>query len=158
MLREKQWLEVGAMQFDDDNNFGSIVIAVLEVELSLPEAKSRMKEKVFIDNKYRELCKQVTAGGNIDKGYTATDNILCWENRVYIPEGLQQRIMQSEHDTKVAGDFERERMLERIRQNFYLTNMERDIRKYCGECDMCLRTKSPRHAKHQLLQSQKGQQ
>jgi len=153
MLRDKQWFEVGAMQLDDDDNCGSIVIAVLEVELSLPEAKSRMKEKVFIDNKYRELCKEVTEGGNIDKGYTAMDNILCWKNRVYVPEGLRQRIMQSEHDSKVAGDFGRERMLERIPRNFYWTNMEQDRRKYCRECDMCQRTKSPRNAKHWLLHS-----
>ena len=29
--------------------------------------------------------------------------------------------------------------------------MERDIRKYCRECDICQRTKAPRHAKHGLL-------
>jgi hypothetical protein len=29
--------------------------------------------------------------------------------------------------------------------------MERDVRKYCNECDNCQRTKAPRHAKHRLL-------
>jgi hypothetical protein len=29
--------------------------------------------------------------------------------------------------------------------------MERDIRKYCSECDNGQRTKAPRHAKHGLL-------
>jgi IS30 family transposase len=29
--------------------------------------------------------------------------------------------------------------------------MERDIRKYCSECDICQRMKAPRHAMHSLL-------
>jgi hypothetical protein len=29
--------------------------------------------------------------------------------------------------------------------------MERDVRKYFNECDICQRTKAPRHAKHGLL-------
>ena len=59
--------------------------------------------------------------------------------------------MQSEHDSEIAGDFGRERMLELVMQNFYYPNMETDIRKYCNECDNCQRKKSPRHAKLGLL-------
>jgi len=68
-----------------------------------------------------------------------------------MPEGLRQRVTQSENNSKVAGLFGRERTLEQISQNFYWTNMERDVRKYCNECDTCQRMKSPRHAKYGLL-------
>jgi len=80
-----------------------------------------------------------------------SDGLLCWKNRIYVPEGLRQRVIQSEHDSKVAGHFGRERTMELLSRNFYWTNMERDVRKYCSECDNFQRTKAPRHAKHGLL-------
>jgi hypothetical protein len=60
-------------------------------------------------------------------------------------------VIQSEHELKVAGHFGRECTLELITRYFYWTNIERDIRKYCGECDIFPRTKAPRHTKHGLL-------
>jgi len=145
-----QWLEVGAMEMDSEQ-YESIQISAMEVELLLPEAKARIKEKAMLDEKYRELCKQVTKGGNIDKGFSITNELLCWRNRIYVPEGLRQRVMQLEHDSNVAGHFGRDRMLELLTRNFYWNNMERDVRKYCNECEICQRTKAPRHAKHGLL-------
>jgi len=41
--------------------------------------------------------------------------------------------------------------MELLSRNVYWTNMERDIRKYCNECNKCQQTKAPRHAKHGLL-------
>jgi len=105
----------------------------------------------MLDEKYWELCKQVSTGGNIDKSFSLSNELLCWKNRIYVPEGLHQRVIQSEHESKVAGHFGRARMLELLTRNFYWTNMERDVRKYCSECNNCQRTKTPRHAKHGLL-------
>jgi len=59
--------------------------------------------------------------------------------------------MKSEHDSKIAGHFGRDRTMELISRNFYCPKMEDDIRQYCNECDNCHRTKAPRHAKHGLL-------
>jgi transposase InsO family protein len=150
MVDKEQWQEVGAMELGE-TQYEIMQIAGMEVELLLPEAKERIKEKAMLDEKYRELCKKVTEGGIIDKGFTITDELLCWNNRIYVPEGLRQRVIQSEHDSKVAGHFGRERTLELLTRNFYWTNMERDVRKYCNECDNCQRTKAPRQAKHGLL-------
>jgi len=150
MLDKEQWLEVGAMQLDLEE-YEDIQVSSMEIELLLPEAKESIKEKARLDDRYRELCKQVTKGGNIDKRFTITDDLLCWKNRIYVPEGLRQRVIRSEHDSKVAGHFGRDRTMELLSRNFYWGNMERDVRKYCSECDICQRTKAPRHAKHGLL-------
>jgi hypothetical protein len=80
----------------------------MEVDLLLPEVKERIKEKAWLDKKCRELCKQVATGGNSNKGFTISDELLCWKNRIYVPEGLRQRVIQSEHDSQVAGHFARE--------------------------------------------------
>jgi len=150
MIKKEQWLEVGAMELDSEE-YEAIQLSAMEIESLLPEAKERIKEKARLDDKYKELCKQVVKEENIDRNFTITDDLLCWKNRIYVPEGLRQRIIQSEHDSKVAGHFGRDRTMELISRNFYWTNMERDVRKYCSECDICQRTKAPRHAKHGLL-------
>jgi hypothetical protein len=105
----------------------------------------------MLDEKYTEICKQVTIGGNVNKSFSITNELLCWKNRISVPEGLRQRVIQSEHDFKIAGHFGRERMLELLTRNFYWTNMEHNIRKYCSDCDICQSTKAPRHVKHGLL-------
>jgi len=151
MLDESQWLEIGAMELDTNDKYGTIPISAIDVDQLLPEAKERIKEKAMLDEKYRDLCKQISSGGNIDGNFTISNELLCWENRIYVLEGLRQRAIQSEHDSKVAGHFGRERTLELLSRNFYWTNMERDIRKYCSECDNCQRTNAPRHAKYVLL-------
>ena len=151
MLDKSQWLEVGAMDIDTNNKYETIQISAMDVAQLLPEAKERIKEKAMLDEKYRDLCKQISSGGNIDGNFTIANELLCWKNRIYVPEGLRQRVIKSEHVSKVAGHFGRERTMELLSRNFYWTNMERDIRKYCSECDNCQRTKAPRHAKHGLL-------
>jgi len=151
MLDKSQWLEISTMELDIKDEYETIQISAMDVEQLLPEAKERIKEKAVLDERYRALCKQVSSGEVIDKNFTMSDGLLCWKNRIYVPEGLRQRVTQSEHDSKVAGHFGRERTMELLSRNFYWTNMERDIRKYCSECDKCQRTKAPRHAKHGLL-------
>jgi hypothetical protein len=84
MLDKEQWLEVGAMEIDLDG-YESIQISAIEVDLLLPEARERIKEKAMLDDKYRELCKQVLIGGNIDKSFSITNELLCWKNRIYVP-------------------------------------------------------------------------
>jgi len=150
MLDKDQWLEVGAMELDLNDYYESIQISALEVDQLLAEARERIKEKAMLDEKYKELCKLVSTGGNIDKSFSISNELLCCKNRVYVPEGQRPRVIQSEHDSKVAGLFGRERTLELLTRNFYWTNMEHDVRKYCSECDNCQRTKAPIHAKHGL--------
>jgi len=149
LLDKDQWLEVGAM--DISNEYETIQIAAIDVDQLLPEAKERIKEKALLDDKYRDLYKQISSGGNIDGNFAIVNELLCCKNRVYVAEGLRQRVMQSEHDSKVAGHFGRERTLELLSRNFYWTTMERDVRKYCSECHNCQRTNASRHAKHGLL-------
>jgi len=150
LLRKEQWLEVGAMQLDD-SDIEVMNIGAIDIEQLLPEAIQRIKEKALLDNSYRSICKQLSSGEITDKHYEMVNDILCWKKRIYAPKDLRRRLMESEHDSKIAGHFGRERTMELISRNFYWPNMETDIRKYCNECDNCQRTKSPRHAKYGLL-------
>jgi hypothetical protein len=104
MLDKEQLLEVGPMEMDCDE-YKSIEISAIEVDLLLPEAKERIKEKAMLDDKYKELCKQITNGGNIDTNFSLSEDQLCRKNRIYVHEALRQRIIQWVHDSNLAGHF-----------------------------------------------------
>jgi hypothetical protein len=87
MFDKEQWLEVGAMELDNDD-VESVSIVALDIEQLLPEAKEKIKEKAMLDDQYRKICKQVVKDENIDKNFALKDDILCWKNRIYVLEGL----------------------------------------------------------------------
>jgi len=58
LLRKEQWLEVGAMQLEDEG-VETIQLSAWDSEALSPEAKIRMQEKAMLDGNYREVCKQV---------------------------------------------------------------------------------------------------
>jgi FtsZ-binding cell division protein ZapB len=79
MLEKEQWLEVGAMELDFDNGIETIQLLAMEVEQLLLEAKERIKKKAMLDNRYREVCKQVTSGRNMDENIAIKDELLVLE-------------------------------------------------------------------------------
>jgi len=82
MLDKSQRLEVGAMDLDTNDDYETIQILAIDVDQLLPEARETIKEKAMLDEKYRELCKQVLTGKNIDKHFSITHELLCWKNRI----------------------------------------------------------------------------
>jgi hypothetical protein len=143
-------LEIGAMEIEDDD-FQEIGIGAMEVESLLPEQKQRIINDALLDERYRSICKLVKKENNSDTNYEIIDDLLCWKGRLYAPKKTRERIIKSEHDSKIAGHFGRDRTMELVSRNFYWPKMEDNIGKYCNECDNCQRTKAPRHAKHGLL-------
>jgi len=77
MLQKEQWFKVGAMELDLNNDFESIQISAIEVDQLLLEAKERIKKKARLDEKYKELSKQVPSGGNINKSFSISNELLC---------------------------------------------------------------------------------
>jgi len=77
IVDKRQWLEVGAMDLDANNEYETVQISAIDVEQLLPKAKERIKEKAMLDEKYRDLCKQVSSGGNIDGNFTLANELLC---------------------------------------------------------------------------------
>ena len=107
----------------------------------------------MLDEQYRGICKEISKGNNVHTIYEIIDNLLCWKGRLSAPERTRERIIRSEHDSKIARHFGRDRTLELDSRNFYWPKMEDDVRIYCNECDNCQMTKAPRHAKYKLLHS-----
>jgi hypothetical protein len=111
LLRKEQRVEIGAMQLDD-NNRDEIIKGAIAIEQLLPEAKERIKEKALCKDDYIVICNQLSSGGKSDAHYEIKDDLLCWNNRLYVPKGFRKKVMESENDSKVAGHFGRERTME----------------------------------------------
>jgi len=150
LLGPEQWLEVGAMEIEDED-FQEICIGAMEVASLLPEQKQKIIIDALLDEDYQKRCKAITKGHNADPHYEIIDKLLCWKRRIFAAARTRERIITSEHDSKIAGHFGRDRTLELVRRNFYWPRMEDDIRKFCNECDNCQRMKATRDAKHGLL-------
>jgi len=61
------------------------------------------------------------------KELSCKDNLLYRRNLLWIPKGLVQEIIESEHDTKVAGHMGQDKTIELIRRNLWWPKMDERI-------------------------------
>jgi transposase InsO family protein len=75
------------------------------------------------------------------------------KEKLWVPEGkgLRRRILESEHDTKVAGHMGQDKTLELIRRNFWWPKMDEDIIDFVRSCPDCQKNKAARHQPYGLL-------
>ena len=74
-------------------------------------------------------------------------------NRIHVEsEEDILNILKSRHDSPMAGHLGRARTYELISREFFWPTMRKDIYNYVDACDICQRTKSPRHKPFGLLQ------
>jgi hypothetical protein len=72
---------------------------------------------------------------------------------LWIPDNkdLIQKILESEHDTKVAGHMGQDKTIELIRRNFWWPKMDERIIDYVRSCTECQRNKVAHHQPYGLL-------
>jgi hypothetical protein len=75
-------------------------------------------------------------------------NLLLYNNLVYVPESLRLQVLQSHHDTPLAGHPGIARTLELVSRNYYFPGINQYVTKYVSSCDFCSRAKPPRHRKY----------
>ena len=61
--------------------------------------------------------------------------------QVILPTELRQRALQLAHDDPLSGHGGVRRALHRVTANLFWYNVQRDVRRYCGSCAVCMRTK-----------------
>ena len=66
------------------------------------------------------------------------DGLLYRQGMLWIPEGRTvQAILESEHDTKVAGHMGQDKTIELVRRNFWWPKMNERILDYVRSCPEC---------------------
>ena len=78
------------------------------------------------------------------------DGLLLHDNLVYVPHdnALRVELMQMHHDDPLAGHYGEAKTLELLLRNYYFPGITSYVKKYVSTCDLCSRSKSPRHLKH----------
>ena len=79
--------------------------------------------------------------------------MLFCKGKVWIPSDplLRKSIMESEHDSLVAGHMGLDKTMELVDQNFYWPEMAKDIEDYIRSCEDCQKNKASRHKRHGAL-------
>jgi len=81
------------------------------------------------------------------------EGMVYWKDLLWVPndKNLIQRILKSEHDTKVAGHIDQEKTIELIRHNFWWPKMDERIIDFVRSCLECQQNKAAGHHPYGLL-------
>jgi len=102
------------------------------------------------DQTYLDTFKSVLKSQmNVDTSLRIIKHLLCYKNRWYISkdEALKQIIMEAEHDSPMAGHFGTNKLIGRLRANFYWPKMDEQITEYIRSWDICHHNKVIWHKK-----------
>jgi len=78
------------------------------------------------------------------------DGLLYQRNLLWVPEGIVQQVLESEHDTNVAGHMGQDKTIELIRRNFWWRKMNERIIDFVRSCPDCQQNKTSRHQPYGL--------
>jgi len=80
------------------------------------------------------------------------DGLLYRRGMLWIPEdgNLKKLILESEHDTKIAGHMGQDKTIELIRRNFWWPRMNERIIDFVQSCPECQKNKAARHRPYGL--------
>ena len=118
--------------------------------LSLLPARKWSKEfleKIKEEGKKENNYKEAMAGKPVPKDQKAKEiriknDLVFRRNLLWVPNGLIQQIMESEHDTKVAGHMGQDKTIELVRRNFWWPKMNERIIDFVRSCPECQQNKT----------------
>lgn len=81
------------------------------------------------------------------------DGLLRFKGLVYIPSNIRRAFVTEQHSLPAHGHQGIARTFERMARDYYFPGMRKQIETVIGECDICAKSKSERHAPYGLLKS-----
>jgi len=119
------------------------------------EFLAKVKEEGKKDEAYAQAMKEVVIEELSPKDRKVKElreekELLYRRNLLWVPRNLIQQIMESEHDTKVAGHMGQDKTIELIRRNFWWPKMNERIIDFVRSCPECPQNKATRHQPYGL--------
>jgi len=78
------------------------------------------------------------------------DRMLYRKNLLWVPKGLVQQILESEHAMKVVGHMGQDKTIELVRRNFWWPKINERIMDFVRSCPECQHNKASRHQPYGL--------
>jgi len=88
--------------------------------------------------------------GQAPKEIEKLDDLLYRRKQLWVPAQLVPQVMESEHDTKVAGHMGQDKTIELIRRNFWWPKMNERITDFVRSGPECQKNKASRHQPYGL--------
>lgn len=82
------------------------------------------------------------------------DGLVYQGTRIYIPpsQHLKRQILEAKHCHPTAGHGGTAKTLDLVTRNYYWPSMRKDVISYVSSCNVCQRTKTPKHLPYGYLQ------
>jgi hypothetical protein len=112
-----------------------------------------IKEEALKDEDYKEAMKSLEKNEeNSHDTLRQEERVLYHRTRLWVPCGIRTSVLESEHDSKVAGHRGQDKTKELIRRNFWWPKMNEDIIQYVQSYPEYQMNKAARHKSYGLLQ------
>ena len=87
-----------------------------------------------------------------DRDWSVSNDVVLFRKKMYVPPSIRLSIIQSRHDSPLAGHFGAGKTIELITRDYSWPNLPRQVRLYVQGCDSCQRVKVAHHAPYGKLQ------
>ena len=89
------------------------------------------------DSQWKQIKEALGSGKVCETDYALEDEMVTYPRRIYIPNDnrLKLRVAQEYHYTKVAGHFNRDKIYELVKGNYYWPDLEVWIKNFVRTCD-----------------------
>ena len=76
-----------------------------------------------------------------------------WMAQILVPRDLRPDVLHLAHDIPSSGHLATEKMLDRLKRNYYWPKLSDSVTRYVIECDRCTARKTPKGKRHAALGS-----
>jgi len=147
---------LGKKHFDRKNSSficSSARLASLPTRKWNPAFQEKVREEAEKDPQYQEGKKQARSNkkGEGKEEIEIREELFYRKGKLWIPAGTVQQILESEHETKVAGHMGQDKTIELIRRNFWWPKMNERIIDFVRSCPECQKNKAARHQPFGLI-------
>ena len=104
----------------------------MDGQISRRDSNAQPKTQLSQTNKSTPKRKQITVTNKQEGEYYVP----------YIPISLRQEILRTFHDEPEAGHLATKTTLREIKERCYWDNMNKEIREYCKNCEVCQQSKA----------------
>jgi hypothetical protein len=111
------------------------------------QLEKEIKNAYAADENARRVLKEPTTDFLVDQ-----QGILRFKGLVYIPTRMRQDFVQNQHALPAHGHQGIARTFERLARDYYFPGMRKIVETVVGECVLCSKSKTNRHAPYGLLQ------
>ena len=97
------------------------------------------------------LAQDMTTLTQEDTDWKWDQQVLWYEDKIYIPETLRPRILKERHDAPLAGHHGQKKTEELVSRDYFWPNMRKTVRDYVRGCQTDQRTKADHHRPYGLM-------